>query len=153
MNVVDSAYKAPEVISNKPYDGILADIFSLGQILFNLVNNINGFNYASKENHYYKLIILKKYHRYWNMLEQKYNIHLSEEFKNLFIRMVNYNPNERPKIDKILNDEWMKEINYLNEEEKNALENEVRNEFVLREQHLQIIQQMKQNNINLSDED
>ena len=87
------------------------------------------------------------------MLEQKYNIHLSEEFKNLFIRMVNYNPNERPKIDKILNDEWMKEINYLNEEEKNALENEVRNEFVLREQHLQIIQQMKQNNINLSDED
>ena len=148
-----SAYKAPEVLSSKPYDGILADIFSLGQILFNLVNNINGFNYASKENHYYKLIILKKYHRYWNMLEQKYNIHLSEEFKNLFIRMVNYNPNERPKIDKILNDEWMKEINYLNEEEKNALENEVRNEFVLREQHLQIIQQMKQNNINLSDED
>ena len=67
--------------------------------------------------------------------------------------MVDVNPDERPTIEEILNDEWMKEINHLNEEERNALENEIRNEFELREQHLQPIQQMEQNNINLSDED
>ena len=148
-----AAYKAPEVISNKPYDGILADIFCLGQILFNLVNHINGFNYASSKDHYYKLIILKKYDQYWNILGRAYGVVLSQEFKNLFIKMVDVNPDERPTIEEILNDEWMKEINHLNEEERNALENEIRNEFELREQHLQPIQQMEQNNINLSDED
>ena len=140
-----AAYKAPEVISNKPYDGILADIFCLGQILFNLVNHINGFNYASSKDHYYKLIILKKYGQYWNILGRAYGVVLSQEFKNLFIKMVDVNPDERPTIEEILNDEWMKEINHLNEEERNALENEIRNEFELREQHLQPI--------NLSDED
>ena len=59
--------------------------------------------------------------------------------------MVDVNPDKRPTIEEILNDEWMKEINHLNEEERNALENEIRNEFELREQHLQPI--------NLSDED
>ena len=148
-----AAYKAPEVISNKPYDGILADIFCLGQILFNLVNHINGFGCASSKDHYYKLIILKKYDQYWNILGRAYGVVLSQEFKNLFIKMVDVNPDERPTIEEILNDEWMKEINHLNEEERNALENEIRNEFELREQHLQPIQQMEQNNINLSDED
>ena len=29
-------YMAPEMLSDKPYNGIKADIFSLGQILFNI---------------------------------------------------------------------------------------------------------------------
>ena len=65
---------------------------------------------------------------YWNW-GQSYNINPSKEFKNLFIRMVTHNPQQRPTIDEILNDAWMQEINNLNNEELNALENELRNEL------------------------
>ena len=35
----------------------------------------------------------------------------SHNFKNLFVRMVAYDPNERPTIEQILFDVWMEEIN------------------------------------------
>ena len=131
------SYVAPEVLSNQPYDGIRADIFSLGQFLFILVAGIPGFNFASSEDIYYKLIIKKHLDHYWEMLESMINLNLSPKFKDLFIRMVNPNPAQRPTIEQILNDAWMQEIINLNDEQMNALENEVRNEFQLREQQIQ----------------
>ena len=65
------------------------------------------------------------------------NLKLTQEFKDLFIRMVDPNPAQRPTIEQILNDAWMQEINNLNDEQMNALENEVRNVFQLREQQIQ----------------
>ena len=130
-------YKAPEVLSNQPYDGIRADIFSLGKFLFILVAGIPGFNFASSEDIYYKLIIKQHLDHYWEMLESMINLNLSPKFKDLFIRMVNPNPAQRPTIEQILNDAWMQEIINLNDEQMNALENEVRNEFQLREQQIQ----------------
>ena len=38
-------YSAPEMFENHPYDGFKADIFSLGQLLFKIVNQILGFNF------------------------------------------------------------------------------------------------------------
>ena len=37
-------YVAPEILQSVPYDGFKADIFSLGQLLFKIVNKILGFN-------------------------------------------------------------------------------------------------------------
>ena len=54
--------------------------------------------------------------------------------------MVAFNPNERPTIDEILNDEWMQEINNLNAVQIDNLENEVRNEFHNREAHMHAIE-------------
>ena len=51
--------------------------------------------------------------------------------------MVDFNPAKRPSIEEILKDPWMQEINDLTLEERNALENEVRNEFGIREQQIQ----------------
>ena len=125
---------APEVLANQPYDGILADIFSLGQLLFNLVAGQFGFHSATPNDQFYGLIMAQNFAQYWQNFA---NLNLSQEFRNLFIRMVNPNPAQRPTIDQILNDAWMQEINNLNEEQMNALENEVRNEFQLREQQMQ----------------
>ena len=58
--------------------------------------------------------------------------------------MISYEPNQRPTIEEILSDPWMQEINDLNDEERNALENEVRNEFEIRQQQIQQIQQNQQ---------
>ena len=53
-------------------------------------------------------------------------MHLSNSFKELFLRMVAYNPNERPTIEEILNSEWMQDIKNLNPEQMENLENEIR---------------------------
>jgi len=126
---------APEVLANQPYDGILADIFSLGQLLFNLVAGQFGFHSATPNDQFYGLIMAQNFAQYWQNFA---NLNLSQEFRNLFIRMVNPNPAQRPTIDQILNDAWMQEINNLNEEQMDTLENQVRNEFQLREEEVQM---------------
>ena len=66
-------------------------------------------------------------------MRAKEKINPSNEFKDLFIRMVSYDPLQRPTIDQILNDPWMQELNNLNNDELIALENELRNELHNRE--------------------
>ena len=129
-------YTAPEILLNQPYDGIKCDIFSLGQLLFNLVNQIFGFQSAREDDQHYTLIRQQNYAEYWNSPAFA-QLNLSNNFKNLFVRMVAFNPNERPTINEILNDEWMQEINNLNAVQIDNLENEVRNEFHNREAQIQ----------------
>ena len=128
-------YMAPEIILHQPYDGIKSDIFSLGQLLFNLVTGRHGFKIAKENDPLYSLIRQQNYTEYWNRPEIA-QLNLSDSFKNLFVKMVAFNPNERPTIDEILNSEWMQEINNLNAEQMNTLENEVRNELEHREIHI-----------------
>ena len=133
-------YKAPEMFLNQPYNGIMTDVFSLGHILFNIVIGINGFVSARQNDDYYRLIIEQHFDQYWFEIGKKHNLILSQDFQNLFIRMVAFNPAQRPTIEQILNDPWMQEINDLNDNEKYTLENEVRDEFRKREQKIQEIQ-------------
>ena len=130
------SYSAPEILLNQPYDGIKCDIFSLGQLLFNLVTQIFGFQSAREDDQHYTLIRQQNYAEYWNSPAFA-QLNLSNNFKNLFVRMVAFNPNERPTIDEISNDEWMQEINNLNAVQIDNLENEVRNEFHNREDQIQ----------------
>ena len=125
-------YKAPEILEKHPYDGFKADIFSLGQLLFILVTDMFGFKSSNVRDYFYSLIMSNQSDKYWNM-RAKEKINPSNEFKDLFIRMVAYDPLQRPTITQILNDPWMKELNDLNDNELNDLENELRNELHNRE--------------------
>ena len=118
-------YVAPEILLRMPYNGQKADIFSLGQLLFTLVNKIFGFNNPTEDDNTYKFIKQKQYLNFWNS-PFFHNLNLSESFKNLFVRMVAFEPNERPTVDEVLSDQWMQEVNDLNDDQLNALENEVR---------------------------
>ena len=62
-------YAAPEIFLYKPYNGINADIFSLGQILLNLVTGYLGFNIATKEDKLYRLIISHKDREYFEKIK------------------------------------------------------------------------------------
>ena len=128
-------YIAPEIIMSRPYNGIKADIFSLGVSLFNLVTGQYGFTTANILNKHYKLIIG---HNYDQFLNQIAILNLSQSFKNLFIKMIDYNPNNRPTIDEILTDEWMQEINNLNKAQMDALNKKVYQEFAERERIINI---------------
>ena len=139
----------PEIFANQPYNGFKYDIFSLGQLLFYLVAGRLGFNSSRKGDKYYSQIMKKNYVAYWSLfLEQ--NLDLSNSFKSLFLKMVAFNPNERPTIGQILNDVWMQEINNLNAEDMNILQNQVEIELQNRRNNLlnnpqQIQQQNRQN--------
>ena len=85
----------------------------------------------------YNLIRRQDYDKYWSN-QQFQGLNLSPSFKDLFVRMVAFNPKERPLIDEILIDDWLQEINNLNDEQINALENEIRLELQQREAGINI---------------
>jgi len=71
----------------------------------------------------------KKYNDYWDYMKDSIHFNPSNEFKQLFFRLVSFTPEERPTIEEILNTPWMQEINNLNNDQMNDLEDEVRQEF------------------------
>ena len=136
-------YAAPEILKGYPYDGEKADIFSLGVILFNLRTRRLGFEKAKcynpkvvKDNSklLYNYIRDKKHELYWKQLGLFINVdELSEQFRELYQKMVAYDPNERPTLGEIFNDDYFDDIRALNENQLQALEQEIITEFRNRE--------------------
>ena len=78
----------------------------------------------------YKIIQTKQYDKYWELLEKCFNIkNLSPNFKNLFLKMVAYNPEERPTIEEIRNDKFMSHIINASEEQLSLLRKKMINEI------------------------
>ena len=107
-------YMAPEILRRIPYSGIRSDIFSLGVILFALIIQKFGFEKATPSDELYRLIIQKKYEEYWekigNIIGKEIIEKVSPEFKELYLKMIAYSPNERPSIEDIIKCEWLKNI-------------------------------------------
>ena len=128
-------YISPQILAHRPYNGEKADIFSLGATLFTLVTGLIGFEMATRRDDFYKYIILGDTNKYWNAQNEQLNnikISLSDEVKDLYISMIQYHENDRPNIAQVLNHHWFDEINYLDNEELNDLEIDVRNDFLSR---------------------
>ena len=90
------------------------------------VNNIS----LKIEKILYKLIKTKQYDKYWEMVEKYLKIKgLSENFKDLFLKLVTYNPDERPTMEEIKNHEWMKDVVNATPEYLNILRNRMINEM------------------------
>ena len=130
-------YCSPEILEGKPYDGDKADIFSIGALLFVLMTKNFAFYDATIDNNsfkikkiLYKIIQTKQYDKYWELLEKYFNIkNLSPNFKNLFLKMVAYNPEERPTIEEIRNDKFMSDIINASEEQLSLLRKKMINEI------------------------
>ena len=125
-------YAAPEIFLGRPYDGFKADIFSLGVVLLTLVTCKIGFGEATKNDPYYRLIMTRHYLQYWNVVGNQIK-GVSEEFKQLYNKMISFRAQDRPTIEDILSSDWMKEIRELNEDQLKELENEIREEMMKRE--------------------
>ena len=125
-------YAAPQIFLHKPYDGVKVDIFSLGVVLLNLVTCKIGFLQATRLDKYYRCIMAKKYNKYWDLVTGQIG-NISEDLKDLYIKMVAFSPEERPTIDEIYNHPWMKEVTSLDEKHYKELECEVFEEMKKRE--------------------
>ena len=134
-------YAAPEcfVASSKKYSGIPSDIFSLGVVLFLLVMGFYPFEKPNCTDNKYKLIMKKDFNGFWKKSEKilcEPNTKLSNEFKNLFEKMICYNAEERISINEIKNHPWFHELtgknnnpnNYSNLNNKNELNNSGNNQ-------------------------
>ena len=116
------SYCAPELFEGKKYDGEKIDIFSIGAILFILMNGKMGFLEATENDALYNNIKSKQYDKYWDILENRYHMKIMpEKFKKLYVKMIAYKPEERLTISEIRQDEWLKDIQKLNEEQLNLL--------------------------------
>ena len=129
-------YMCPQILSKEPYFGIEADIFSLGVVLFNIVTGKYGFKLSLKNDNYYSYVAARSYKSYWDKLSSIIpNVsNYSDEFKDLYIRMISFKPERRPRINEILNHPWFKEINDMSEEELSKLEVEIMEEFLALEE-------------------
>ena len=103
--------ECPQMFENEMYSGIEADIFSLGVLLLAMVTK-KAFDKAF-ENEDYDYIKNKNYEKFWEKYGKLKGKILSEQCKELYQKMVAYDPSERPDIDDILKDPWLHEINCL----------------------------------------
>jgi serine/threonine protein kinase len=108
---------APEIIQKKKYDGVAADIFSLGVIMFVLVTGSFPFPQATLDNKYYKLLTSggqADKNKFWQVTD---SASCSDEFKELFAAMVDVNPSKRPSLKQIIAHKWFSAPSFVNQEE------------------------------------
>ena len=126
-------YSAPELyLENQNYDGFKSDIFSLGIILFVLLFGKQPFTRPLNKCKLYDYIRKGKFSDFWKNINDENNLEISEEFKNLFINMVSYEPNNRMTIQEVLDSSWLREtIKLFNENSKELeeIESKINNKF------------------------
>jgi len=89
-------YMAPEIKEGKQYAGSQVDMFSIGVILFIIVQGIFPFKEARKEEYFYNLILQGQNDTYF----QKVNgDDLSDDFKDLILRFFAFDGNNRITLD------------------------------------------------------
>ena len=104
----------PETNGGAKYDVIKGDISYLASVLMILTAGIPAFGCPNKSDKNFKRIYIKRYDLYWKKIEPKINlkeITISQDFKDLFNKIVSIEPNERLNIDEMLEHPWIKEIN------------------------------------------
>merc|ERR1712036_72079 len=97
-------YMAPEIKEGMQYKGQNVDMFSIGVILFIMVQGIFPFKEARKEEYFYNLILQGQNDTYF----QKVNgTDLSDDFKDLILRFFAFDGNTRPTIEQVRAHPWM----------------------------------------------
>ena len=93
-------FAAPEVINGDPYNPELADVWSCGVTLFNMLAGKLPFDEPTKNELYAKILACK-----YNM-PSSFSGEVKRLFKQIFVR----DPPRRLGIDKLLKDPWFRGI-------------------------------------------
>jgi len=89
-------YMAPEIKEGKVYDGTQVDLFSVGVIIFIIVQGIFPFKEARKEEYFYNLLLTGQIETYF---EKVNGTGLSADFKDMILKLFSYNGKDRYTVD------------------------------------------------------
>lgn len=112
---VTRCYCAPEILEGFETDilGVKSDVFSLGVILFILATGNFPFLETTNNDFFYRKIKSKKLFGLWDMYRDKLQIPecltLTNDFKELFLSLVQYDQNDRPTLDIVKKSKWLSE--------------------------------------------
>jgi serine/threonine protein kinase len=90
----DIRYASPEVIKHIEYT-LKSEIYSLGILMFFLMTGHYPFAAAKVSDPNYRLLLEKKEEAFWERIQMKVKVHLSKDFKNVFMKMISSNPKNR----------------------------------------------------------
>ncbi|EAS06166.2 protein kinase (macronuclear) [Tetrahymena thermophila SB210] len=107
-SVGTETYMAPELINKQRYLGEQVDIFAFGVILFSLIHGFPPYQrIAHISDPFYRLLIEKKYAKYWTILEKKTHIKCESSFIDLMNKLLEPNPQKRITLEEIKCHPWM----------------------------------------------
>ena len=113
-----SYYKAPQMNLKLNYNGIKADIFSLGVMLYILIIGDMCFYKASLSDEVYAYLVENNKIEVLEELKGIFPINATEESRQIFLDMISLKEKDRPEIKDILNNKWFEDIKDLSDEDK-----------------------------------
>lgn len=96
---------APEIKKKSVYKGSEVDVFSLGVVIFSMIQGLFPFVEAKSTDQHYAMLARGHYERYWGTVDKKNT--LSEEFKDLIVEMFAEDGGRRPTLHQIRGHPWM----------------------------------------------
>ena len=104
--VGSEAYNAPELwtTSSQQYDGVKADIFAAGIVLFFLVTKMWPFRRSTLTDPYYKRLAHKDKRFFWKIYEA---FPCSKELRDLFEKMTAHLPQDRCSLQEALQHSYL----------------------------------------------
>jgi serine/threonine protein kinase len=98
------SYMAPEIKEQKIYDGRQTDLFSLGVVIFIIVQGTFPFKEALPTEMYYSLLATGRTQEYFSTLKAD---HLSDNFKDLISKLFSYDGNVRYTAQEVKAHPWL----------------------------------------------
>lgn len=103
------AYAAPEVYVDAPYDGLKADVFSLGVILYNICFQARPFAYAALTDSHYNQFVNRN-EEFWSEKSASKGP-IDVQLIDLLNSLMTFNPSKRPNVDDIRAHPWISSAN------------------------------------------
>lgn len=115
-------YMAPEIKEGKQYDGTQVDLFSVGVIIFIIVQGIFPFKEARKEEYFYNLLLTGQIETYF---EKVNGTGLSDDFKDMILKLFSYNGSDRYTVDQLKAHPWLNKADFNQEAVRSQLQAEL----------------------------
>jgi serine/threonine protein kinase len=115
-------YMAPEIKEGKTYDGTQVDLFSVGVIIFIIVQGIFPFKEARKEEYFYNLLLTGQIETYF---EKVNGTGLSADFKDMILKLFSYNGGDRYTVDQLKAHPWLTKSDFNHEAVRTKLLSEL----------------------------